>query len=149
MGAPTPPRSLATPLAARPRAELSLPRLTRSGLLESLEGARAQLAYELRGGQWPGQAVRLAGPEVEAVWVLPLAGGRADGGGGVVDVRVRARGVRVMVAHELVLDAARQASAEGARERCGSLGGEGSAVRRIGGGLGAEHEGAAQLRRDR
>ena len=54
-----------------------------------------------------------------------------------------------MVAHELVLDAARQASAEGARERCGSLGGEGSAVRRIGGGLGAEHEGAAQLRRDR
>src|SRR3954464_3079594 len=99
----------------------------------------AELADDLGPRARFGQMVRLAGPEVDHARVTGLARRSADRRRRVVDLRVCARRVRVVV-HEAIADAAREAAGEGPREGRRGVGGDDFAVRRACAGFGREHE---------
>src|SRR3954447_13411030 len=118
---------------------------TRTRLLQCRRGLRRQPPRELACGLLRRQRVRLPGPQMQAVRVPALAGGRAQWGRDVVDVRIGARRARGVLAHEPVDDPARGAAAERARERGRSLAGQRLAVHVGGTGLRRAHERGAEL----
>src|SRR3954451_11242627 len=118
----------------------------RNRLLQRRRGLRRQPPREHARGLLRRERVRLPGPQVQALRVAALARGRTQRRGDVVDVRVGARRLLGVLAHEAVDDPARGATAERARERGRGLAGERLAVYVGGAGLRRAHERGAERR---